>query len=307
MCIDVVREMVDRWLDEMVGGDELRKECRLGQKVGHATVCGWLKQFGCVYTLMGKTFYVDGHEREEVVQSRHEFLAEFNKVQEAAPVWISLFWDKLDAPTQKHLIEHQLIHLQWQSGAGEAMVEVHVDSLGTGDEYVVFNAVRSACGPFGGGFSHGYVHEIPVETFHGENEMFDEESEAFEAMPTFFVVERVVTRASLALQALGEWHGDFVVLEICEDEHKLDAALALPGSKLLGKLCGKPVYIIGQDESMFKAYADTPREWQMGGEKCLQRKGEGIGEMVSAFQDDRRGFGFRMTKEELDLVNAHEI
>ena len=29
--------------------------------------------------------------------------------------------------------------------------------------------------------------------------------------------------------------------------------------------------------------------------------------MVSAFQDDRRGFGFRMTKEELDLVNAHEI
>ena len=38
-----------------------------------------------------------------------------------------------------------------------------------------------------------------------------------EAMPTFFVVERVVTRASVALQALGEWHGDFVVLEICED------------------------------------------------------------------------------------------
>ena len=25
MCIDVVREMVDKWLDEMVGGDELRK------------------------------------------------------------------------------------------------------------------------------------------------------------------------------------------------------------------------------------------------------------------------------------------
>ena len=45
----------------------------------------------------------------------------------------------------------------------------------------------------------------------------------------------------------------------------------------------------------------------MGGENCLQRKGEGIGEMVSAFQDDCRGFGFRMTKEELDLVNTHEI
>ena len=45
--------------------------------------------------------------------------------------------------------------------------------------------------------------------------MFDEESEAFEVMPTFFVVEWVITRALVALQALGEWHGDFVVLEIC--------------------------------------------------------------------------------------------
>ena len=46
----------------------------------------------------------------------------------------------------------------------------------------------------------------------------------------------------------------------------------------------KKVYIIGQDESIFKAYADTPREWQMGGEKCLQRKGEGIGELVPHFK-----------------------
>ena len=46
-------------------------------------MCGWLKQFRSVYTLKVKAFYVDRHEMEEVVQSRHEFLAEFNKVQEA--------------------------------------------------------------------------------------------------------------------------------------------------------------------------------------------------------------------------------
>ena len=45
----------------------------------------------------------------------------------------------------------------------------------------------------------------------------------------------------------------------------------------------------------------------MGGERCLQRKGEGIGKMVSAFQDDCRGSWFRMTKEELDLADVHEI
>ena len=58
---------------------------------------------------------------------------------------------------------------------------------------------------------------------------------------------------------------------------------------------------------IFKAYTDMQRKWQMGGEKCLQRKGEGIGKMVSAFQDNHRGFWFHMTKEELDLVNVHEI
>ena len=73
-----------------------------------------------------------------------------------------------------------------------------MDSLGTGDEYIVFNLVQSTCWPFGRGFSHGYVHEIPVETSHGENKMFDEEHEAFEVMPTFFMVERVVTLASVA-------------------------------------------------------------------------------------------------------------
>ena len=45
----------------------------------------------------------------------------------------------------------------------------------------------------------------------------------------------------------------------------------------------------------------------MGGEKCLQHKGEVIGKMVSTFQNNCRGFWFCMTKEELDLVNEHEI
>ena len=52
----------------------------------------------------------------------------------------------------------------------------------------------------------------------------------------------------------------------------MDAALPLPGSKLLSKLCSKPVYIIGQDKSIFKAYEDTLRQWQMGGEQCSARE-----------------------------------
>ena len=90
VSVEVIRVMADKWLDEKEDGDKLRKACRLGSKVGHATVCGWLSQFGCVFGPKGKTFYVDGHEWEEVVMSRYEFLAVYKKREEKAPVWVSL-------------------------------------------------------------------------------------------------------------------------------------------------------------------------------------------------------------------------
>lgn len=46
------------------------------------------------------------------------------------------------------------------------------------------------------------------------------------------------------------------------------------------------------------------KEWVIRGVRGLRRKTEGQGEMVSAFQDEIRGFGFPLTESELVKINA---
>ncbi|CAB1104406.1 unnamed protein product [Ectocarpus sp. CCAP 1310/34] len=61
---------------------------------------------------------------------------------------------------------------------------------------------------------------------------------------------------------------------------------------------------IGQDESLYKAYAREGKEWVVQGVRGLRKKTEGPGEMVSAFQDERHGFGLPLTDDVLQAVNA---
>jgi hypothetical protein len=69
-------------------------------------------------------------------------------------------------------------------------------------------------------------------------------------------------------------------------------------------LCNKMAYHIGQDESCFKEHATTNKEWKVDGKGHLRPKSDGRTEMISAFQDCWRGFGFDMTDQELQAVNA---
>lgn len=68
--------------------------------------------------------------------------------------------------------------------------------------------------------------------------------------------------------------------------------------------CHLPAWHMGQDECIFKAYLREGKEWVVAGVRGLRKKTEGPGIMVSAFQDEIRGFGFEMTSEELARVNA---
>eukprot|EP00733_Pompholyxophrys_punicea_P000793 Pompholyxophrys_punicea_v1_NODE_290_length_2356_cov_40.811280.p2 type:complete len:241 gc:universal NODE_290_length_2356_cov_40.811280:685-1407(+) len=68
--------------------------------------------------------------------------------------------------------------------------------------------------------------------------------------------------------------------------------------------CDLEVYHIGQDESIFKAYLESSREWVIQGVRGLHKKSGGPGIMVSSFQDELRGFGFPMTDEEMKTWNS---
>ena len=68
--------------------------------------------------------------------------------------------------------------------------------------------------------------------------------------------------------------------------------------------CHLPLWHSGQDESIFKAFQRSKTQWVVGGVCGLRKKTDGPGEMVSAFQDRHRGFGFPVTNDELKRFNA---
>jgi hypothetical protein len=67
--------------------------------------------------------------------------------------------------------------------------------------------------------------------------------------------------------------------------------------------CHLPVWHMGQDESIFKAFQRSKRQWVVGGIRGLRKKTDGPGEMVCAFQDRHLGFGFPMTEAQMQFVN----
>ncbi|CAN0096509.1 unnamed protein product, partial [Ectocarpus sp. 13 AM-2016] len=57
-----------------------------------------------------------------------------------------------------------------------------------------------------------------------------------------------------------------------------------------------------EDESVYKAYAREGKEWVVQGVRGLRKKTEGPGEMVSAFQDERHGFGLPLTDDGKEVL-----
>lgn len=68
--------------------------------------------------------------------------------------------------------------------------------------------------------------------------------------------------------------------------------------------CHLPLYHVGQDEAIFKQFALPSCCWSIRGKIKLRPKSEGQGVMVSAFFCEVRGFGLRLTKPEIDIINA---
>lgn len=60
--------------------------------------------------------------------------------------------------------------------------------------------------------------------------------------------------------------------------------------------CHLPLIHVGQDESIFKNYQISGKQWTYNGITKLNKKGEGEGQMVSAFVDEYRGYGFPGTE-----------
>jgi hypothetical protein len=70
----------------------------------------------------------------------------------------------------------------------------------------------------------------------------------------------------------------------------------------------RPLVVFGQDECIVKQYLFTQKGWKgPNGEQALIPKDDGLGVMISAFVSREFGFGFELTTEQLQEVNAKRV
>ena len=67
--------------------------------------------------------------------------------------------------------------------------------------------------------------------------------------------------------------------------------------------CALPLWHLGQDEKIWKAFQMQKATWLVKSVRALRKKTDGPGKMASGMQDELRGFGFRMSADELRKVN----
>eukprot|EP00966_Prymnesium_polylepis_P021760 500223-Prymnesium_polylepis.1 len=68
--------------------------------------------------------------------------------------------------------------------------------------------------------------------------------------------------------------------------------------------CRRPLWHLGQDEKIWKAFQKQKATWLVQSIRALRKKTDGPGKMASGHQDELRGFGFRLSAAELRKVNA---
>ncbi|CAM9757798.1 unnamed protein product [Sphacelaria rigidula] len=203
--------------------------------ISASTIHSCVTKLGCTYERHSQSYYTDGHERPDIVESRNEYIKEKREIALGQPLWEHVE----NASLSEH--EQELANFEVLEGTGDetddaevyeceingkACIEFHVDLLNDGGVIETFDALRKALGPDGRRYS---VH--------------------------------------------------------------------------LPKACDRKVYYFGQDESIYKVYAREGNEWVIQGVRGLRKKTEGAGDMISAFQDETRGFGLPLTKDELERVN----
>jgi len=76
------------------------------------------------------------------------------------------------------------------------------------------------------------------------------------------------------------------------------------GGALSVRISGKPLIIIGQDESVYNQFAFGNKQWvSEKGERAFLPKSDGLGIMISAMQSREFGFGMVITEEQLKDIN----
>jgi hypothetical protein len=101
----------------------------LQSPISSSTIWRWLHALGFSYSARKKTFFVDGHERQDVVVRRNEFCKEYlTKIEPRCHRWIQVPKETVEKwKSEKMEFNEKVKGFSYQSPDGVEMVEFHVD------------------------------------------------------------------------------------------------------------------------------------------------------------------------------------
>jgi hypothetical protein len=233
----------------------------------------WMTRAGAERDWHKQGTYTDVHEKPEVHAARQVYLVDCAELQLREPTWVHL-----------------------PKGEYETMVKEHNEIAATKKEGQEGSARwRDVVPPYefvdGDGKSMVEVHVDQFADTEGARWKHQRVVSArFKPTPVAGVANRPTARRQ-AVDNASAYAG--MLAERCGRGCRKDKCR-----------CHMPIYRLGHDEAIFKAYCLPHGVWIICEVRAIRKKSDGPGEMVSAVQDKVRGFQFPMTEDELRRVNA---
>jgi len=75
------------------------------KEISNSTICRWLKFLGFRHKNFEKTFNCDGHEAEDTVKERIEFIVKYLDIEQRTHSWVLVKGSDLDALIQEAKVE----------------------------------------------------------------------------------------------------------------------------------------------------------------------------------------------------------
>ncbi|KAI2509704.1 hypothetical protein MHU86_4686 [Fragilaria crotonensis] len=159
--IDVVdnNEIIGEVLQEEEGGSSMQQKTIKGcllrvyleSPISLSTTWRWLRRLGFTYDTRKKSFFVDGHERANVVFRRNEFCTHYlTKLESRAHRWIQVTAETVEEwRREKKMSDDDSRGYKYTSDDNKDMVEFHVDDL----DLLHKHAETMGFGAFGGNLS----------------------------------------------------------------------------------------------------------------------------------------------------------
>ena len=283
--------------------DEAEKSKYL--QISESTALAWAHRLGLCYARKSKTYYVDGHDRADVLAHRALWLEKEMRLELRQYLWCQVpLQEAIERDKQRDGRESSVGAVASGSSAG-AGDEAHGGG-GGGDD---------AGGEDGGG--SGSADDSAAETKfarllrRGLPEL-DEGASADERLERALMKETVYHyRGNAEGKPVGpEQEGavDWVELhvDLLPQEWREEIGATVNGFKMGGRLSvrfrsegdQRPLIKAGQDETIFKMYDLNKSSWFLDNVRRCERKTEGKGNMKSLFMDEMTGAGCNQVSEE---------